>query len=77
MLRLTNDRFERLVDLRGWLRGLGCCPLCRISMAWAQMWREYVDPSYKLGVTGCTDRKQPDCFEVAKAHWRSMPARKP
>lgn len=72
--RLSQERFDRLVDLRGWLRGLGCCQLCAIEMAWAQMWRESVDPNYRLTrPPGCPHHTKPDCFEVARVHWKEMP----
>lgn len=72
--RLSNERFERLLVLRNWLRGLGCCSLCAIEMAWAQMWREAVDPHYRLTrPPGCPRHTKPDCFAVAREHWKEMP----
>jgi hypothetical protein len=72
--RLSGERFDRLVELRNWLRGLGCCVLCAIEMAWAQMWRESVDGTYRLTrPPGCPRHTKPDCYAVAREHWRTMP----
>jgi hypothetical protein len=75
---MTEPRFARLVQLRDWLRGLGCCQLCAIEMAWAQMWRESVEPTYWLTrPPGCPRQSKPDCFAVARENWTSAPARTP
>lgn len=63
------NRLSRLHELRFWLRGHGCCWLCAMRLALAQIERE-AGLKFEPGTQCATDGS---CTDKARAAWSSLP----
>jgi hypothetical protein len=68
--QIEVHRLSRLHELRFWLRGHGCCWLCALRYALAQVEKE-AGMKFEGGSQCASDGK---CAEKARAAWKSMPA---
>jgi hypothetical protein len=67
-------KYDRMVTIRTWLKERGCCGLCSIGMAIAQVEREHGDPTFRATKVGCSKVEgRQDCFERARAVWSDLP----
>jgi hypothetical protein len=64
---------SRLLDLRYWLRGLGCCWRCALRFALAQVEAE---AGAKFDPGGDCVEPERGCRDKARAAWKTMPSRK-
>lgn len=71
--KAAADRCVRMFDLRYWLSGLGCCWLCSLRLAIAQVEAEN-GFAFQAPDTRCADPTR-DCRSRARAAWKAMPAR--
>lgn len=67
--RAEEDRLHRLHELRYWLRGHGCCWLCALRLALAQVQKE-AGHKFEAGTQCAGDGS---CATRARAAWPSMP----
>lgn len=62
-------RLSRLHELRFWLRSVGCCWLCALRLALAQIEKE-AGLKFEAGVQCATDGS---CIEKARTAWPNLP----
>lgn len=68
--RAEEDRLRRLHELRFWLRGHGCCWLCALRFALAQLEKE-AGLKFEAGSQCAADSQ---CADKARAAWPKLPA---
>jgi hypothetical protein len=68
-----SRKYDRMVQIVAWLKARGCCGLCAIGMAIAQVEREHGDPTFRATKVGCSKVAKQDCFEVARKVWSELP----
>ena len=62
-------RLSRMLALRFWLRGVGCCWLCALRLSLAQVEKE-AGLKFEAGAQCATDG---NCIGKARAAWPRMP----
>lgn len=70
---IMGRKYDRMVTIVGWLKGIGSCGLCAVGMAIAQVEREHGDSTFRATKTGCARKDGGDCFEVARKRWSELP----